>query len=59
MNISSIRISIKWIFNEFNDEDNNEYEEFLLSLNPTSIINEYDRYIQVLSINYKISILDW
>ena len=44
---------------QLNDEDDNEYEDFLISLNPASTTNEYDRYIQAPPINYKIQVLDW
>lgn len=51
--------STKRTFSQFNDNDDNEYEEFLASLNPTATTNEYDRYIQAPPINFKIQVLDW
>jgi hypothetical protein len=40
-------------------DDDNEYEEFLSTLNPNSTTNEYDRYIQSLPINFRIAVLEW
>ena len=39
-------------------DDDNEYEEFLSSLNPDSTTNEYDRYIQSPVINFCIAVLE-
>jgi hAT family C-terminal dimerisation region len=51
--------STKRTFAQFNKDDDNEYEEFLSSLNPTATTNEYDRYIQAPLINFKIQVLNW
>jgi hypothetical protein len=59
LDISSNRSSTKRTFSQFNKDDDIEYEEFLSSLNPTTTTNEYDRYIQAPSINFKIQVLDW
>ena len=58
MNTSFTHTSIKQIFNQFNDENDNEYKDFLISLNSISTTNEYHRCIQTSSINYKIQVID-
>jgi hypothetical protein len=49
----------KRIFSQLNEDEDNEYEVFLSSVNQrNSAINEYDHYIKALCINYKIEVLD-
>jgi hypothetical protein len=49
----------KRIFSQLNEDEDNEYEVFLSSVNQrNSAINEYDHYIQALCIDYKIEVLD-
>jgi hypothetical protein len=49
----------KRIFSQLNEDEDNEYKVFLLSVNQrNSTINKYDHYIQALYIDYKIEVLN-
>jgi len=41
------------------EDDDEEYEQALQALNPSSDSNEYDRYILSPRVDYKIGVLDW